>query len=196
MIAIDKVLISDDVIEARFVCDLSACKGACCEDGDAGAPLTSDELDRVSEVFETVKPFLTAEGLAEINLTGLYRYDREFGWVTPTVDGKICAYGFRDEKGIITCAFEKAFREGLTNWKKPISCHLYPVKISKRRYNDCEMMNYEPREVLCAPGCVLGESLQVPVYLFLKEAIVRKYGVEFFKALEKVAQNYYTEKHT
>jgi Protein of unknown function (DUF3109) len=194
LIVIDKVLISDAIIEEQFVCDLNKCKGGCCEDGDAGAPLTNEELEEVKNAFEQIKPFLTPEGLRELERTGLYRYDREFGWVTPTINGEICAYGYRDNKGIIKCVFEDAYNQGLTTWKKPISCHLYPIRIKQSRYNDHEMMNYEPRETMCSPACALGVQLKVPVYKFLKESITRKYGREFYTALEKLASDYFIEK--
>ncbi len=187
MIVIDKVLVSDDVVEKQFVCDLSRCKGGCCEDGDAGAPLTEDELDEVVKAYEVVRPMMTDEGIREVERKGMYQYDREFGWVTPTVDGGICAYGFKDEAGIIKCAFEAAHREGKIDWRKPISCHLYPIKTKRSQYNGYEMVNYDPREVLCAPGCALGEQLKVPVYVFLKDAIIRKYGPEFYEILDKAA---------
>ena len=191
MIVIDKILISDEIIEDQFVCDLSKCKGGCCEDGDAGAPLTNEELDEVKNAYEKIKPFLTPEGLKELERTGLYRYDREFGWVTPTVNGDICAFGYRDKSGIIKCSFEDAYNQGLTSWKKPISCHLYPIRTKKSRYNDYEMMNYEPRETLCSPACDLGKQLKVPVYKFLQEPITRKYGKHFYAALEKLASEYF-----
>jgi hypothetical protein len=189
MIAIDNILISDDVVEAQFVCDLNKCKGGCCEDGDAGAPLTDEELDHVKESFEFVFPYLTASGKAEIEKQGLFRYDADFGWVTPTVDGGICAYGYKDKQGIIKCSFEQAYNYGLIGWKKPISCHLYPIKIKKSTRSDFEMVNYEPRETLCSPGCALGEKLKLPVYVFLKESIIRKYGEEFYEVLDKIAQD-------
>lgn len=186
LIAIDNVLISEDVVEAQFVCDLSKCKGGCCEDGDAGAPLTGEELDEIRNAYEKVKSLIPKEGLQEIERTGLYRYDKEFGWVTPTVNGGICAYGFRDEKGIIKCSFEEAYNRGTIPWKKPISCHLYPIKVKESKYEGYDMMNYEPRESLCSPGCALGKKLKVPVFRFLKEAIIRKYGLEFYEGLEAV----------
>ena len=187
MIVIDKILISDEIIEEQFVCDLNKCKGGCCEDGDSGAPLATEELEEVKKAFEIVKPFLTMAGLKELERTGLYRYDREFGWVTPTVNGEICAYGFRDKKGIIKCAFEEAYNQKLISWKKPISCHLYPIRTKQSKYNDYQMMNYEPRETLCSPACELGKQLKVPVYQFLKESITRKFGPAFYTALEKIA---------
>lgn len=191
MIAIDNVLISDDVIEAKFVCDLHKCKGGCCEDGDAGAPLEREEKTILDQNFEVVKPYLSKEGLNQIQRQGKYLYDREFGWVTPTVDGKICAYGYRDTHGIIKCAIEQAYNEGKLSWKKPISCHLYPIKISKRK--EYTNINYEPRDVLCKPACALGKKLKLPVYQFLKEAIIRKFGTVFYATLHQIAIEHFEE---
>jgi hypothetical protein len=188
VIAIDNILISDKVVVEQFVCDLLKCKGGCCEDGDAGAPLELEELDRLNEVYETVKPYLTPVGIREIEANGRYTYDREFGWVTPTIEGKMCAYGYRDSNGIIKCGIEKAYYDGKITWKKPVSCHLYPIKINQTRTG--EVMNYEPRETMCGPGCVQGKKLKVPAYVFLKEAIIRKYGEDFYRALEQVAEKF------
>ena len=184
MIAIDNVLVSDDVVQAQFVCDLAKCKGGCCEDGDAGAPLEKAELKIIDDNFKAIKPYLSAEGASEIERQGRYVYDREFGWVTPTVNGSICAYGIRDKQGIIKCGIEQAYNDGKLNWKKPISCHLYPIRVSKSK--QYEMVNYEPRETLCAPGCALGKKLKMPVYQFLKEPIIRKFGKDFFEALHQI----------
>lgn len=192
MIAIDNILVSDEVVQAQFVCDLNKCKGGCCEDGDAGAPLTKEEIAKLNEVFETVKPYLSREGIREIEKSGRYQYDRSFGWVTPTIEGKLCAYGTKDNKGIIKCGIEQAYLDGKINWKKPISCHLYPIKTKKTKEH--ELVNYEPRETLCSPGCALGKKLKVPVYSFLKEALIRKYGEHFYEALDQIAQSYYPNK--
>jgi hypothetical protein len=191
MIAIDNVLISDDVIEAKFVCDLNKCKGGCCEDGDAGAPLEREEKKILDENFDAVRPYLSNQGLREIERQGKYLYDREFGWVTPTVDGKICAYGYRDDNGIIKCAIEQAYNDGKVSWKKPISCHLYPIKISKHK--EYTNVNYEPRDVLCKPACALGKKLKLPVYQFLKEAIIRKFGTVFYTTLHQIAVEHFEE---
>lgn len=191
MIAIDNVLVSDDVVEAQFVCDLHKCKGGCCEDGDAGAPLEKEEMKVIDKHYEDIKPYMTPEGIDEIKRQGKYLYDREFGWVTPTINGKICAYGFRDRQGIIKCAIEAAYYDGKLKWKKPISCHLYPIKISKSK--TYTYVNYEPRDVLCKPGCALGKKLKMPVYEFLKEAIVRKFGDDFYNALHQVAIEHFDE---
>jgi Protein of unknown function (DUF3109) len=192
LIAIDNILVSDQVIEEQFVCDLLKCKGGCCEDGDAGAPLEKEEMDHLNNVYETVKPYLTAAGIKEIESRGRYNYDVEFGWVTPTINGKMCAYGFNDAKGIIKCGIEQAYYDGKTTWKKPISCHLYPIKTNKTRTH--EIVNYEPRETMCRPACVQGKRLKVPVYIFLKEALIRKYGNDFYQALEQVAEKYFEER--
>ena len=191
MIAIDNVLISDDVIEAQFVCDLHKCKGGCCEDGDAGAPLEKEEKQIIDKHYDDIRPYMSKEGLKEIERQGKYVYDREFGWVTPTIDGKICAYGVRDKQGIIKCAIEAAYYDGKLGWKKPVSCHLYPIRISKSKtYTN---VNYEPRDVFCKPGCALGKKLKMPVYVFLKEAIVRKFGDDFYNALHQVAVEHFDD---
>ena len=190
MIVIDNTLISDDVVEKQFVCDLAKCKGGCCEEGDAGAPLDDAELDLILEMYEKVKPYLTEASVKEVERKGKYVYNKEFGWVTPTLgdDKEICVYGLRDEKGMIKCAFEQAYYDGIIPWKKPISCHLFPIIITKGKQGDYDKVNYEPREKLCNPACALGKKLQVPTYEFLKEPLIRKYGEEFYYALDKVAK--------
>ena len=190
MIAIDNKLISDDVIAEQFVCDLNKCKGGCCEDGDAGAPLELNELEELIENYEVIKPYLSKEGAKEIEKYGKYKYDVEFGWVTPTIDSGICAYGYRDERGIIKCGIEQAYNDGKLQWKKPISCHLFPIRIQKSKEDpDLEYVNYEPREDLCKAACKLGKKLKVPVYLFLKDSITRKYGAEFYETLKATAEH-------
>ena len=201
MIVIDNILVIDELIEKQFVCDLNKCKGGCCEEGDAGAPLNVDELEIVLAMYEKVKPYLSEKAIKEIGKKGKYVYSKEFGWVTPTLgdDKEICVYGVRDEKGIIKCAFEQAYHDGLTDpiatgWKKPISCHLFPVIAKKGKHGDYERVNYEPRENLCNPACALGKKLEVPVYEFLKEPLVRKYGQSFYNTLDEYAKLQETKK--
>jgi hypothetical protein len=194
VIAIEHVFISDEVVEEQFVCDLNKCKGGCCIDGDAGAPLTNEELEEVNASIQHVKHLLTKEAQHVIETEGNYIYDREFGWVTPTVSNGMCAYGLVDEKGIVKCSFEQVYNEGKIKWKKPISCHLYPIKISKSKNTEQEYVNYEPRDPMCNPGCINGQKLKVPVYQFLKEAIIRKYGEEFYEVLTQIAEQYYSNK--
>ena len=195
MIVIDNVIISDDLVEKQFVCDLAKCKGGCCEDGDAGAPLEKAELEILNEIFEKVKPYLTEASLKEIESKGKYVYNPEFGFVTPTLgnDSEICVYGIREKNGIIKCAFEQAYYDGVIEWKKPISCHLYPVITKKGKHGSYERMNYEPREKLCSPACTLGEKLKVPAYEFLKDSIIRKYGERFYNALDKAAKEHFVK---
>jgi Protein of unknown function (DUF3109) len=187
LIAIDNILVSDEVVSEQFVCDLNKCKGGCCEDGDSGAPLANEELENLRDFIEEIKPYLTEEGLKVLEKEGLYKYDQEFGWVTPTISGKMCAYGFRDQSGIIKCGIEQAYLDKKISWKKPISCHLFPVKITRSKRRDQEYVNYEPREDLCKAACKLGKQLKVPVYIFLKEALIRKYGPDFYSILEATA---------
>lgn len=188
MIAIENKLISDQVVEAQFLCDLNKCKGGCCEDGDAGAPLEKEELEELMECYNLVKPYLTPDGVKVIEKHGKYEYSNDFGWVTPTIKDEMCAYGYRDEQGIIKCGIEQAFNDGKITFRKPISCHLFPIKIRKSKWqNKQEYVNYEPREDLCKAACKLGKKLKLPVYIFLKEAIIRKYGPEFYEALAATA---------
>lgn len=189
MIAIENALISDMVVSEQFLCDLHKCKGACCVDGDAGAPLERKELKQIDEVFDAVLPYLNKESVDEINRQGRYVYDKEFGWVTPTINSKICVYGIVDKDGIVKCGIEQAFNDGKVNWKKPISCHLFPITIDKSKDGATEYVNYEPREDHCKAACTLGKKMKLPVYRFLKEPIIRKFGQAFYDALEATAEH-------
>lgn len=192
MIAIDNVLLSDEVVEEQFVCDLNSCKGGCCVDGDCGAPLTEEETKIIAEVYPKIKSYLPAAYNAEIEKQGTHTIDNEFGYVTPTINGGICVYAYTDNAGIVKCGFEKAWKDGVIDFQKPISCHLYPIRI--KQMQGYEAVNYEPRKVLCKPACKLGKQLKVPVYKFLKDSIVRKYGEEFYDTLDAVAQKLASKK--
>ena len=187
MIAIDNVLVSNQIISDQFVCDLTSCKGACCVDGDAGAPLNKTELKNIDEVLDEVLPYLNDESKMEIERQGRYVYDKEFGWVTPTINSKVCVYGIFGLNGIVKCGIEQAYLDGKVKWKKPISCHLFPVIVTKSKDGITEFANYEPREDNCKAACALGKKLKVPVYQFLKEPLVRKFGEQFFDALQATA---------
>ncbi len=188
MIAIDDTLISEEILEKAFVCDLSKCKGACCVEGDAGAPLEKEEKLILEQGYSAVKPYLRKEGIAAIESQGKAVVDPNDGeFVTPLVNGAECAYVIFDEKGVTKCGIEKAWEEGATSFRKPVSCHLYPIRISK--YPSFDAVNYHKWQI-CAPACSLGAQLKVPVYQFAKDALVRKYGEDWFKQLEIVAENW------
>jgi Protein of unknown function (DUF3109) len=134
---------------------------------------------------------LTPEGLKELNKQGRYVYSKEYGWVTPTIGNSICVYGITDEKGIVKCGIEQAYLDGKIKWKKPISCHLFPAIVEESKRSDNVYLNYEPREDNCKAACSLGKKLKVPVYIFLKEALVRRFGNKFYEALDATAKHLY-----
>lgn len=189
MIVIDDVMLSDQIVTEQFVCDLNSCKGGCCVDGDAGAPVTKSEMKQLDKIFNTIKPYLTEERIEEIKKQGLYVKDAEFGWVTPTINQKICVYGYKDENGIVKCGIEKAWLNGEVNFQKPVSCHLFPAIVKKSKNGVNTFVNYEPRQDLCKAACTLGKKLKVPVYVFLKEPLIRRFGKSFYNDLEATAQH-------
>ncbi len=188
MIAIEHTLISEDILEKKFVCDLNACKGACCVAGDSGAPLDKEELPLLKAVLKDVKPYMVAKGIMAIEKNGAYVIDADGDYTTTLVSqGAECAFVFFDEQKIAKCAIDQAYRDGKINWQKPISCHLYPIRIKK--FKDYEAVNYDKWDV-CKPACECGKKLDVPVYKFLKEPLIRKYGKAWFKQLEQSAKLY------
>ena len=180
MIQIGDTLISDDVIEEAFVCDLQKCKGACCVEGDLGAPLMKEELSEIENVIDLVKPYLSEKAIEVLESEGGYLLDEDGDYSTTTINGKECAFAFYDEHGILKCSIEQAHLEGKTEFKKPISCHLYPIRIGK--LPEFEALNYD-RWHICSPACDLGKELKVPVYKFLREALIRKYGKDWYDEL-------------
>lgn len=187
MIKIDDKLVSDDLRTVRFVCDLSACKGACCVEGDAGAPLDEDELEIIERIYPAVRPYLSEKSQAVIEEKGTWiKVDGEYE--TPLINGRECAYVI-EENGVSLCGIEKAHREGKVAWLKPISCHLYPVRIKQMRSIEIEAVNYDAWSI-CRPACANGQKLQVPVYKFLKAPLTRKFGEEFYRKLEDIFDNF------
>ena len=189
MIEIDDKIVSLDLLRECFACDLGACKGACCVEGNAGAPLEMDEVDTLEEEYENYKPYMTAEGIAEVERQGFMVVDADGDYTTPLVGDAECAYSYC-ENGVTLCAVERAWAEGKTSFRKPVSCHLYPIRVV-RFSNGTVGLNYH-RWYVCAGARMCGKKQGVPVYRSLREAIVRRFGEEFYKALE-CAEEYLKE---
>lgn len=185
MFQLGKTIVSEDIIEKDFICNLSACKGACCIDGDAGAPLEEDEANILKEIYPKVKPFLRKEGIKAIEEQGTFITTEQRELETPLINGADCAYVVFDKNDTALCAIEEAYNQGEVKWKKPVSCHLYPVRV--RDYSEFSAVNYHHWHI-CDDACSLGIELQVPIYKFVKEALIRKFGEDWFMELEKVAQ--------
>lgn len=180
----DKV-VSTQVFENKFVCDLTACKGACCIEGDAGAPLTIEEVSLIEDDLDAIEPYMRPEGIQAVREQGVFYMDQENEPVTTLINGGECAFVYFDENGITKCSIEQAHKEGKTQFKKPISCHLYPIRVKK--FHELTALNYD-RWNICEPACECGSKLDVPVYKFLKEPIIRAFGDRFFDELEIVAK--------
>ena len=186
----DKV-VSSELFSEEFVCDLNSCKGICCIEGDDGAPLTKLETRILDTEYENIKPYLREEGIEQIEKNGAYYFDRFNEPVTQLVNNKECAFATFDEKGWAQCGIEQAHKDGKTHFKKPISCHLYPIRVKK--FKNFEALNYD-RWDICSCACELGQNLKVKVFQFLKEPIMRQYGENFYHELELVDSELNKEK--
>ena len=183
---VGEVLVSDEIADKEFVCNLEKCKGACCVEGDLGAPLDADELEVIKEITPAVTPYLSEEGRQAIREQGSYILDEDGDYSTPTVGGRECAFAIYDEQGILKCGIEQAWRDGKIPWRKPISCHLYPIRVTRRK--DMEALNYHKWSI-CSAACSLGKSLQVPLYKFLREPLIRKYGEVWYESLVQAIES-------
>lgn len=184
MVQIGNVIVSFDVLKQKFCCDLEACKGQCCVEGDSGAPITQEEKAKLDEVLPTVWNELSVQAKEVINRQGTSFVDCEGDLVTSIVNGKDCVFTCYDDKGCCYCAIEKAFKAGKTDFYKPISCHLYPIRISK--IGSYDAANYNKWDV-CKVAILKGEKADLSIYQFLKEPLIRKYGAEWYKELEETA---------
>ena len=187
MFQLGKTIVSEEIIEKDFVCNLNACKGQCCIDGDAGAPLEDKETEILVDIYSDVKPFLSAEGIAAIEEQGAFIKGEDGEWETPLINGSACAYVTYTEDKITKCGLEEAYNQGITDWKKPVSCHLYPIRI--KEYTELTAVNYNKWEI-CDPACSLGAELKVPIYKFVKEALIRKFGAPWYEELEQIADEH------
>jgi hypothetical protein len=184
MIQVDDIIVSDDIKSKQFVCDLEKCKGACCVEGDLGAPLEESELPILDRYLEDIKPYLMEEGIKELEKQGAYVLDWENEYSTPTIGNKECVYVNYDEDGTLKCGIEQAWLDGKIPYRKPISCHLYPIRVVKLNEQNLGL-NYDQWSI-CKDACTLGEKLGVPVYKFLKEPLIRRFGKEWYETLAEV----------
>ena len=180
MLKVGEVLVSDDIAKVEFVCHLEKCKGACCVEGELGAPLEEDELKIMEEIQDIIKPYLTKDGLKTIKKEGAYVLDEDGDYSTPVIKGRECAYAHYDQQGVLKCGIEQAYLDGKIAYRKPISCHLYPIRITKKK--NFEAVNYHQWNI-CSAACSFGQSLKVPLYKFLKDPLIRKYGQAWYDEL-------------
>ena len=185
MYQIGDVLISDEVLTERFVCDLENCMGACCIEGDAGAPVDLDEIMQIEDVLPIIWDQLSIPARKVINKQGVAYTDPEGQLVTSIVNNKDCVFTCYDEKGCCFCALEKAYREGKTRFYKPLSCHLYPIR--HKKVGDLDAVNYHQWEV-CKAAVLLGQKKDVRVYEFLKEPLIRKFGEAWYQELTEAVE--------
>jgi hypothetical protein len=180
MIPIDNCIISDELLQVCFACDLKKCKGACCVEGDAGAPLEEDEISVLEDCLEKIKPYMIPEGVEVVESIGVFDYDMDGNYATPLINNRECAFICFDGD-IAFCAIEKAWLDKKIKFQKPISCHLYPIRIQK--YDGFEAVNYH-RWSICDKALVNGKRNNIPVYKFLREPLIRKYGKKWYQQLE------------
>jgi hypothetical protein len=179
MLIIDKILVSDALKDTYFACNLQACKGDCCVAGDAGAPLEEEEISIMEDILEEVLPYMSEEGKKVVEKSGVFDYDMDAEYVTPLVNDAECAFVYVKD-GISFCAIEKAYLEGKIKFQKPLSCHLYPIRIKK--VGDTEAVNYDIWSV-CAPALIKGKTVGIPLYKYLKDPLIRKYGTKWYAKL-------------
>ena len=191
MIIVEDVLLSEEILERKFACQLDKCKGACCVEGDAGAPLLHSELSEIEQRLDAIKPFMTAPAKELLQKKGFYTRDPDGELVTECLDDGACVFVRFTDTGITQCAIEQAHAAGAIDYKKPISCHLYPIRAKK--YGAYVAMNYHDWEI-CGDACKAGSEMNIPVYEFLKEALTRKMGEKWYTALEEVAAAWEQEK--
>lgn len=191
MVVIGDVLVSDEVVSEKFVCNLNSCKGACCWEGDFGAPISEAEKQILDDIYLSIKPFLSAEGQEVLENKGKYTYYKQVDeWGTPLLNNAACAYLTYSELGIAQCGIEKAYLAGATQFIKPISCHLYPIRV-KNEVAGYEWLNYEKWNI-CSAACSLGKDLKIPVFQFVKSALIRKYGTAFYEELDAYYQTHFS----
>ncbi len=191
MILLDNTIISEDILEKNFICNLSACKGACCIEGDFGAPLTEEEIETIEAELSNILPFLSAESINEINKKGIWEKDIDGDLVTTCLPSGACNFSIKESDGTLKCGIEQASKAGKSSIQKPLSCHLYPIRISK--VGNYDAVNYHKWDI-CKPACKLGDEHKLAVFQFLKIPLIRKFGTEWFNELSNVAAQWESDK--
>ena len=187
MIVIENTLISLNLVDQYFCCDLDKCKGVCCLKGDNGAPLEKEEISSLENIFFKIRPYLTDQSIKSIEHYGPYIEHSNGDYYTQLIEGRECAYAVCKNDGVWQCVIETAFHQGVITFQKPISCHLYPVRIHKYRYYDA--LNYD-RWYICNGACELGMKHNLLLYQFLQKPLTRKYGKQWYENLEQTIQQF------
>lgn len=182
MLVIENTIISENVVDIRFVCDLDCCNGHCCVEGDAGAPLEEEEVSILEDIIDIIKLYMSDKGAGVISKEGVFDYDSAGELVTPLINGKECAFTVFTNDGTAECAIEKAFDDKKISYPKPISCHLYPIRLTNLK--DHQAVNYH-KWYICHSALKKGEELDIPVYKFLEEPLIRKFSKQWYNALVK-----------
>ncbi len=185
MIAVKDKLISEDLLEKHFVCNLQACKGACCWEGEVGAPLRNEELKILDRIWKKLSAYISKSSYQKIERDGPYVYDKNYGYVTNLMPDGACVFMTRDKEGIAQCGIELAYKDGIQRFPKPISCHLYPIRIIENPNQGFTALNYD-RWNICNPACKKGKELGIPVFQFVKDALIRRFGKRFYNELERI----------
>lgn len=184
---VEDLLVSDDIVRKHFACDLNACKGACCWEGDFGAPLDDDELDILDDIKYKVAPYLSEESNKAILQKGAYTFFEEMdGFGTALLPDGACVFMTRNELGIAGCGIEQAYRDGVVDWPKPVSCHLYPVRVVKNSQGNDYALNYD-RWSICRNSCDKAHAPQIELYKFVRNGLIRRYGQDFYDQLDYLA---------
>lgn len=183
LIEIKDKIASLSLFEKKFVCDLNACRGACCVEGNSGAPIKEDEISILEDDLEEIKPYMRKEGIEVVETTGVFYIDWDKEMALNLVEGKECVFVNFDQHNIAKCAIEQAYKDGKTKLKKPISCHLYPIRVQK--FEQFDALNYNEWKI-CEPACKCGSKLDVKVFKFLKDAIIRAFGEDFYQEMETI----------
>lgn len=187
MIQVGNTILSLDILEKEFCCNLDVCHGCCCIEGDAGAPLEDDEVQIIERLLPQIWNDLTPEARQIIEQQGVSYLDKDGERVTSIVNNKDCVFARVDHTGMCYCVFDRAFRAGHIEWQKPISCHLYPIRVKK--FGDLIGLNYH-RWDICHCARQLGKKEHLKVYQFLREPLIRRFGQRWYEELESVAQEW------